>query len=44
LSRDELFAFEPSLRDARLPIEAALQVQGDEAGDCPPLSSSFGSS
>ncbi|NBT98082.1 MAG: hypothetical protein EBT59_02660, partial [Betaproteobacteria bacterium] len=34
LSRDELFTFEPSLRDARLPIEAALQVQGDEAGDC----------
>ncbi len=34
LSRDELFTFEPSLRDAGLPIEAALQVQGDEAGDC----------
>jgi D-amino-acid dehydrogenase len=34
LSRDELFALEPSIRDASLPIEAALQVQGDEAGDC----------
>jgi D-amino-acid dehydrogenase len=34
LSRDELFVLEPSLRDASLPIEAALQVQGDEAGDC----------
>lgn len=30
----ELFALEPSLCNSRLPIYAALQVSGDEAGDC----------
>lgn len=34
LKREALFELEPALADADLQIEAALRVQGDEAGDC----------